>query len=226
MSQVKSVILADNRPANLPAPENIVQLCRDAGYDVRGIPIIDESRRAASAWVKYGWSESVTMGEALTQDWVGQVLNARPDAAVRIPKAYHAFEHGSFGYIVMEYIDGLACDKSDALQVAQSAAVECLIRVTGPTTAPGPVGGGPITHRFFVEWRSSVTYSTVQALEKHVNGVRMYRSFHPPCSLGGMRDSRKHGRSPTSQFRWRNSRWPTPLSLRHKSYQLQESSPG
>jgi hypothetical protein len=96
------------------------------------------------------------MGEALMQDWVGQVLKASPDAAVRIPKVYYAFEHGGCGYIVMEYIGGLACDDSDALQVA--AAVECLIRVTGPTTAPGPVGGGPITpsitHRFFVEWKS------------------------------------------------------------------------
>jgi len=90
MSQVKSVILADDRPANLPLSENIVQLCRDAGYDVRGIPVIDESRGVASAWVRYGLS--VTMGEALTQDWVGQVLDARgPDAVVRIPKVYHAF---------------------------------------------------------------------------------------------------------------------------------------
>ena len=169
MSQVKSVILADNRHANLPLPEDIMQLCRDAGYDVRGIPIIDESRGVTSAWVKYG--REVTMGEALTQDWVGQVLNASPDGAVRIHKVYHAFERGAFGYIVMEYIDGSECDDSDALQVA--AAVESLIRVKGPATAPGPVGGGPITHRFFVEWKSSVTYNTVQVLEKHVNGVRM-----------------------------------------------------
>ena len=86
------------------------------------------------------------MGEALTQDWVGQVLNVSPDAAVRIPKVYHAFEHGALGYIVMKYIDGSGCDDFDALQVA--AAVESLIHVKGPTTAPGPVGGGPITHRF------------------------------------------------------------------------------
>jgi hypothetical protein len=117
--------------------------------------------------------------EALTQDWVGKVVNASPDAAVRIPKVYRAFEHGAFGYIIMEYINGPECDVSDAPQVA--AAVECLIRVKGPTTAPGPVGGGPITHRFFVEWKSPVTYNTVQVLEKHVNGVRMYYSFHTPC---------------------------------------------
>jgi hypothetical protein len=101
---------------------------------------------------------------ALTQDWVGQVPNASPDAAVRIPKVYHAFEHGGFGYIVMEYIDGSVCDVSDALQVA--AAVKCLIRVKGSTTAPGPVGGGPITHRSFIEWKSSVTYDTDSSVGK------------------------------------------------------------
>ena len=49
MSQVKTVILADSRPADLPLPENIVRLCRDAGYDLRGIPVIDESREVTSA---------------------------------------------------------------------------------------------------------------------------------------------------------------------------------
>ncbi len=68
MSQVKSVILADHRPVSLPDPEHIVELCRDAGYNVRGIPLIDESHGVASAWVKYGPGLSVTMGEALTQE--------------------------------------------------------------------------------------------------------------------------------------------------------------
>jgi hypothetical protein len=179
MSQIRSIILADNRPANLPLPEDIVKLCRDAGYDynVRGIPIIDQSRGVTSAWVKYGLS--VTMSEALTQDWVGKALNANSDAPVRIPTVYQAFKHGHNGYIVMEYIDGSLCDDSDVLQVA--AAVECLIRVIGPTTAPGPVGGGPIPHRFFVDGESSVTYDTVQALEKHINGVNLYYHFHMRC---------------------------------------------
>ena len=61
MSQVKSVILADNRPADLPLPENIVRLCRDAEYNVRG-----RVSWVTSAWVKYGLS--VAMGEALTRD--------------------------------------------------------------------------------------------------------------------------------------------------------------
>ena len=178
MSQIKSVILADDRPADLPPPEKIVQLCRDAVYDynIRGFPLIDEFRGVASTWIKYG--PTVKMSEALIQDWVGQVINASPDATVRIPKVYHAFEHGDRGYIAMEYIDGLECDNSDVLQVA--AAVECLIRIKGPTTAPGPIGGGPITHRFFQEWESPVTYDTVELLEKHVNGVRMDYPFHTP----------------------------------------------
>ena len=95
---------------------------------------------------------------------------------MRIPKVYLAFEHCGFGYIVMEYIDGPACDDSDVLQVA--AAVECLICVEGPAPA---VGGGHITHRFFVEWKSSLTYNTVQVLEDHVNGVSLYYPFHTPC---------------------------------------------
>ncbi|KAF8903026.1 hypothetical protein CPB85DRAFT_1320523, partial [Mucidula mucida] len=102
-------------------------------------------------------------------DWVGKVLNAGPDAAVRIPVVYQAFRHKGCGYIVMEYIDGSECDNRDAQQVA--AAMESLISLTGPTTAPGPVGGGPIIHRFFVDWESSVTYNTVKVLEKHVNGI-------------------------------------------------------
>jgi len=176
VSQIESVILADDRPADLPPPKKIVKLCRAAGYDIRGIPLIDESRGVPSAWVKYG--PTVVMSEALTQDWVWQALDASPNAAVKIPKVYHAFKRGQFGYIVMEYIDGSECENSDVLQVA--AAVECLIRIKGPTTASGPIGGGPITHRFFQEWESPVTYDTVELLEKHVNGVRMDYPFHTP----------------------------------------------
>jgi hypothetical protein len=119
------------------------------------------------------------MGEALTLDWVGKVLNPNSNAAVRIPIVYQAFKRGHSGYIVMEYIDGSLCDDSDVLQVA--VAVECLIHVIGPTTAPGPVGGSPIPHRLFVDGESSVTYDTVQALEKHINGISLYYHFYIPC---------------------------------------------
>jgi hypothetical protein len=178
MSQINLVIDGDNKPVNLPAPKEIVQQCRDAARarssaansdsnNLRGVPLVDESRGAAYAWVKYG--RSIAMSEALTQHFVGQAINGDADAAVRVPCVYLAFLSGSYGYIVMEYIDGSICDDSDVKLVA--AAVKSLIAVRGPTTKPGPVGGGPIVHRFFVEWKSSMTYDSVRELEQHVNGV-------------------------------------------------------
>ena len=65
----------------------------------------------------------------------------------------------------------MICDDSDARLVAD--AVESLITIQGPTAEPGPVGGGPIVHRFFMDWQSSVTYKSVDLLEKHLNGVRV-----------------------------------------------------
>lgn len=109
------------------------------------------------------------MGEAPTQGFVAQAINGKANAAVRVPSVYLAFRSGSYGYIVMEYIDGSRCDDSDAELVA--AAVQSLIAIQGPTAAPGPVGGGPIAHRFFVDWESPVTYDSVQLLEEHVNGA-------------------------------------------------------
>ncbi|KAL0578480.1 hypothetical protein V5O48_003529 [Marasmius crinis-equi] len=170
MVEIKFVILADDRPNNLPPPETIVQLCRAAGHDTRGVPLFDESRGLNLAWVKYG--HTVTMSEAHTQDAVWQALNAIPDAPGRIPKVYQAFKSGYRGYIVMEYIDGSECIASDIPQVA--AVVECLIGIKGPTAVPGPVGGGPIVHSFFVEWTSDLEYDTVQELEQHVNGILAY----------------------------------------------------
>jgi hypothetical protein len=175
MSQIELVIDADNKPDNLLDPKAIVQQCRDANSNsnkLRGVPLVNKSHGAPYAWVKYGWY--TTMGEALTQDFVGKAINGNPNAAVRVPRVYLAFRSGDYGYIVMEYIDGSTCDNSDAKLVA--AAVQSLIAIRGPTAEPGPVGRGPIRHRFFVEWKSSMTYHSVQELEQHINGVSVSSS--------------------------------------------------
>ena len=46
MSKIELVIDADNKPANLPSPEVIIQQCRRARTDPnkRGVPLVDESR--------------------------------------------------------------------------------------------------------------------------------------------------------------------------------------
>ena len=189
MSKIELVIDAENKPANLPSPGVIIQQCRRSratSSNKRGVPLVDESRGGvAYAWVKLG--RSITMGEARTQHFVTQVFNDKAGVAVRSPYVYVAFRSGGISYIVMEYIDGSTCDDSDAKLVA--AVVQSPTTAQGPTAEPGPVGGGPIEHRFFVEWRSSVTYNSVEVLEKHINGVsaplRLALSLlHPRWFLG------------------------------------------
>ena len=69
----------------------------------------------------------------------------------------------------MEYIDGQICGDSDVALVA--AAVQSLITIPSPTSAPGPVGGGVIEHPFFIERTSSIWYESFEELENHINGV-------------------------------------------------------
>ena len=184
MSNIELVINADNKPANLPSPDVIIQQCFRARAQIRaqiragdpnqsGIRLVDESRDdAVHAWVKFG--RSITMSEARTQHFVTQVLHDKAGATVRAPSVYLAFSRNGIGYIVMEYIDGSICDDSDARLVAD--AMESLITIQSPTAEPGPIGGGPIVHRFFMEWESSVTYKSVDLLEKHINGVSLAQS--------------------------------------------------
>ena len=173
MSNIELVIDADNKPANLPSLDMIIEQCWRAYPQIsasnqRGCCLVDESGdNAVCAWVKFG--SSIAMSEARTQHFVTQVLNDKAGAAVRSPYVYLAFSLDRIGYIVMEYIDGSICEDSDARLVAD--AVESLITIQSPTTEPGPIGGGPIVHRFFLEWQSSVTYKSVDLLEKHINGV-------------------------------------------------------
>ena len=187
MSNIELVIDADNKPANLPSPDVIIQQCRRARTRTSatytnnsGVRLVDEScGGAVCAWVKFG--RSVTMSEARTQHFVTQVLNDKASLTVRSPYVYLAFSCNGFGYIVMEYIDGSICDDSDARLVAD--AVESLITIQNPTAEPGPVGGGPIVHRFFMEWQSPVTYKSVDLLEKHLNGVSVPLPSSRPVPL-------------------------------------------
>ncbi|KIO23191.1 hypothetical protein M407DRAFT_78393 [Tulasnella calospora MUT 4182] len=159
---------------NLPSREAIVTMCKTAGYKCRGIPIHIQPSGPIVAWIKYG--PNVTMAEALTQDCVAKVLSANPAAGVQVPRVYMAFSIDNptypIGYIVMEHIDAPDCDEKDYELVAK--AVQTLISVPGPNLVPGPVGGGCVTHTFFVEWTSAITYDTVEELQQHINGILRY----------------------------------------------------
>lgn len=167
MSSPGFAVLAADLPDGFPTREEIVAFCCTKGFNIPGTPVLDSSG-ALCAWVKYG--RSVTMGEARTQSAVAGMVNSVGGTAVLVPKVYMAFEDNGRGYIVMEYIQGSDCSQSDVIKVA--AAVQQLISLRIPATnAPGPVGGGRITHRFFVEWTSAVPYGTVVLLQDHINKV-------------------------------------------------------
>lgn len=183
MSKIEFDIVADKKPNSLPSAEEIIQQCRtralanrdaaNSTSDIRGLSLVDEYKDGTPcAWVKFG--PSVTMAKARTQNYVAQVVNgdaaaAAAAAVVRVPYVYLSFESHGWGYIVMEFIDGVICSKADARLVA--AAVQFLVTIRGPTSQPDPIGGGPICHDFFIERGSSVTYSSVGLLKKHINGV-------------------------------------------------------
>lgn len=156
---------------NLLSRDYVVAMCQEAG-ERSGIPLANEPGKPIVAWVKYG--PNVNIDEALTQDWVAKNLNANPEATVRVPRVYDAFSIATttwpIGFIVMEYIDAPYCTRKDVKLVAP--AVQTLISVRGPNSAPGHVGGGPVVHTFFVDDQTSpFRYETVYELEQHVNGV-------------------------------------------------------
>jgi hypothetical protein len=161
---------------NLPSRETIVALCKAAGYDRTGILLRSLPAGPVIAWVKYG--QNATMAEALTQDYVARSLIANSVTGVRVgvPRVYTAFGRDIrvcvIGYIVMEYIDAPDCGNKDYKLVAR--AVQTLIKVKSPSSAPGPVGGGRIIHNFFIDWRSDITYETVDKLQQHINGASQH----------------------------------------------------
>ena len=157
----------------LPSRAEIVAICQKAGHSRSGIPLRQHSDGPILAWVKYGRSTSVAEGS--TQDWVSKTLNADGAQSVRVPRVFDTFlsPHTklpmNIGYIVMEYIDLPDCDENDIKLVAK--AMNRLIKLESPSSAPGPMGGGEAVNAFFPYWDSGLTYKSVRELEEHINLV-------------------------------------------------------
>ncbi|KAF6763416.1 hypothetical protein DFP72DRAFT_1000818 [Ephemerocybe angulata] len=178
------------KPANLATPDEIIRACANCSTPfIRGVPLFHETGGEAYAWVKFG--AAVYMSEARTQHFVASLINDRQDdAPVRVPLVYFAFKTARYGYIVMEYIKGVACSRPDAKLVG--AAVQYLIAIQAPDSRPGPVGGGLIGHRFFVDCESSAEYESVQQLEDHVNGILRYAK-RPDLTVSFKDEFEAHG---------------------------------
>ncbi len=175
-SKVDVFIDDEKKPANIPSYEMIITQCFDLGphqataTNISSVRITLDKRsdnEVSDIWVKFG--RNITMGEAKTQRFVAQYLEANDNPAVRAPRVYIAFTWGDFGFIVAEYIDGQICGNSDIGLVV--AAVQSLITIPSPSSTPGPVGGGLIEHPFFINRTLSIWYESVQELEDHINGV-------------------------------------------------------
>jgi hypothetical protein len=164
-------ILDFRRNDQLPTRPEIEAQCLENGLYGRGIAIRQSPDGDIVAWVKYG--VNVKAAEALTQECVARDLDADSTTSVQAPHVFDAWvtpnPHFNVGFIVMEHINLPDCDHGDSKLVA--AAVQRLHGVEAPGLAPGPVGGGPIVHHFFLDWDSRITYQTVKELEDHINGV-------------------------------------------------------
>lgn len=125
---------------------------------------------------------NVTTAEAFTQEYAARDLDADSTTLVQVPHVFDAWispnSHFNVGFIVMEHINLPDCGLGDSELV--TAAVQRLHGVEAPGPAPGPFGGGPTVHHFFLDWDSRITYNTVKELEDHVNGVsELYLPIRP-----------------------------------------------
>jgi len=177
-SLVEVFIENESKPTNIPCYETIIQQCfhlqtsQATDTNISGVQIALDKQfhlDVSNIWVKFG--RNITMGEARTQNFVAQHLQANRTSVVRAPHVYLAFTWGGFGFIVTEYIDGKICDNSDTDTALISAAVQAIINIPSPGLTPGPVGGGLIEHPFFMDRKSSIPYESVEELQDHVNGI-------------------------------------------------------
>jgi hypothetical protein len=156
----------DSTPKWLPSPIDLVRECRKHGYGPEQLTLHQPSG-SDTAFVK--WGPMVAMSEARTQEFLAKQVNEDGNGIVRIPVVYFAFRYEDLGYIVMQYVGDRDCNKGDFPKIA--LALERLLQIPSPTSVPGPFNGGVITHRFFAESKSSVSYNSVELLEEHINAV-------------------------------------------------------
>ncbi|KAG8978252.1 hypothetical protein FRB90_008533 [Tulasnella sp. 427] len=171
---------------SLPPKETIVDHCLRLGL-IRGTPIVDRSTTSVIAWVKFG--PNVTIDEACTQDWTSKALSDAGASDLHVPRVFDAYTidyYGSpFGFIAMEYVEGVDCDSNDVELVAK--AVERLISLQAPPDATlGHVGGGTasIIHSFFSGWLPNAEYKSDQDFYAHIRNVSVRR-----CLEGALTNS-------------------------------------
>lgn len=127
----------------------------------------------AEYFVKYGSAKAI-WPELATQTYIFEYAQSHLDTPhiPRIPKVIHHFKHGLRIYMVMEYIT--LVNPGDDISERTSEALKWLSEVPAPPGHVfGPLGGGVIRHRFFKDYEAPLAFSSVEALERYIEKVRL-----------------------------------------------------
>lgn len=127
----------------------------------------------ANYFVKYGAAKDLEP-ELVTQEYLFRCAQ-RPQTPEppRIAQIVHYFVHQDTMYLVMERIK-LQESPPDLVMRIQGA-VEWLSKVPPPSDLKlGPVGGGPIRHRFFKDSIAPFGFSDAAELDLYITKVRLW----------------------------------------------------
>lgn len=123
-------------------------------------------------FVKFGNPKSL-LPELATLEYIFEHARSHPDipCTPRIPQVKHHFENQITMYMVMEYIP-LANSPPDLAE----RTIEALRWLSSVPAPPGhvfgPLGGGLIRHRFFLDSTAPLAFSSIEALERYIARVR------------------------------------------------------
>ena len=128
-------------------------------------------------FVKFGDGDTL-YSEYATQSYISEYAETHPDTTrdLRVPKAIHFFRVEKTAYLVMEYIK-LEASPSD-LSERIVGALRWLSGVPAPPGhVIGPLGSGYIRHGFFKDNEAPLRFSSVEALERYIEKVRLSSHF-------------------------------------------------
>jgi hypothetical protein len=151
--------------------------------------IVDTCTKHKEAhWKESGYRDCVSIGteyfvkfgnpktmwpEIVTHKYIYEYAQSHADTprTPRIPRVKHHFKDQRTMYMVLEPIT-LTRNPPD-LPERTAEALKWLYKVPAPPGHVfGPLGGGPIRHRFFKDYEAPLAFSSIGALERYIEKVR------------------------------------------------------
>lgn len=160
----RSVKMIDH---DIATDEEIIKYCsnenekREVLYQVRGGGRVIKLSEKAIVKIGYG----ISMQELENQQRARQLIDPE---VVKIPEVYRFIQHGDIGYIIMEYVSGVAAETVDrALRDERILTIlDHFAHVTD--NIAGPLAGGVATGRLWSEYEKFVPTS-INDITKYIN---------------------------------------------------------